>query len=60
MKISEMIKRLNEISNDYGDLELFDTNYYFIEAVQVASKKDENPPKSYNMPTYWVSFVIFD
>lgn len=60
MKISEMVKRLNEISNDYGDLELFDTNYYFIEAVQVASKKDENPPKRYNMPKYWVSFVIFD
>lgn len=54
MKISQMIKQLNNIKNQYGDLEIFNENEQNIETVSMEDCENGDYPPDGNMPLKFV------
>lgn len=59
MRISEIVKMLEEIKQEHGDLQVFDDDAYNIDMVNIMDNP-EDFPSSYKMPEAWVEITSSD
>lgn len=57
MKISTLIKKLNAIKEEHGDILIFDGDAFSLIDVNVYLKDIEDWPEDYRMPKKWVSLT---